>query len=89
MTTTEDDVDLLPILGTIARAWNRIHPFDLTAPEAISLMGVLTEITDRIDAERMPDADPVNAKPALRLVRELTHHHNERNDQCLIAKMRS
>lgn len=64
-----DDVDLTPILGQIAREWERIHPFDLTAREAVCLLAVITEITDRLDVE----ADVVEVpehRPALRLVRE-------------------
>ncbi|MCV7005663.1 hypothetical protein [Mycobacterium gordonae] len=40
-------LDLRPILGDIARLWPQIHPGDLTAPEALRLLGVLADITDR------------------------------------------
>lgn len=40
---------LLPILGEIARCWELIHPGDLTAPEALRLMGVLMDIRERIE----------------------------------------
>lgn len=52
---TGDDVDLRPLLGEIARIWRRIHPYDLTAAEALSLLSLLTAITNRIDGD---DADP-------------------------------
>ncbi|GJO43083.1 hypothetical protein DAVIS_04533 [Mycobacterium marinum] len=42
-----DEVDLRPLLGEIARLWPQIHPGDLTAPQALRLLGVLTEITER------------------------------------------
>jgi hypothetical protein len=72
------DVDLRPVLGSIARAWRRIHPLDLTAPETLQLLGVLTEITDRLDYEqdratvgqKPMVADPTQHRPALRLVRD-------------------
>ena len=66
--------DLRPILGAIARHWRRLHPADLTAPEALRLLGLLTEITDRLDAptslftvDREKTDRPT---PALRLVRD-------------------
>jgi hypothetical protein len=40
-------LDLRPILGEIARLWPTIHPGDLTAPEALRLLGVLYDVTDR------------------------------------------
>lgn len=43
--------DLKPVLGEIARTWRRISPQDLTAPEALRLLGLLAEIADRIDVE--------------------------------------
>ena len=42
-------LDTRPILGEIARQWQRIHPHDLTMPEALTLLGVLYEITERLD----------------------------------------
>ncbi|WP_204080757.1 hypothetical protein [Mycobacterium riyadhense] len=45
-------LDLRPILGEIARRWQHLHPGDLTAPEALRLLGVLTEIGDRLAGER-------------------------------------
>jgi hypothetical protein len=41
-------LDLRPILGEIARQWQQIHPGDLTAPEALNLLGVLSDITERV-----------------------------------------
>lgn len=52
---TERAEGLRPILGEIARRWQRIHPKDLIASEALQLLGLLTEITDRIDAGQIPD----------------------------------
>jgi hypothetical protein len=63
------DVDLSPILGEIARFWQQVHPGDLTAREALRLLAVITQITDRLDVE----ADVVDIpqrRPALRLVRD-------------------
>jgi hypothetical protein len=42
-------LDLRPVLGEIARQWQRIHPHDLAAPEALALLSVLTKITQRLD----------------------------------------
>ena len=55
MTTDNDGnvshaLELRPVLGDIARQWQRIHPYDLTVPEALSLLSFLTGITDRLDA---------------------------------------
>jgi hypothetical protein len=52
--TTDDTnvshaLDTRPILGEIARQWQRIHPHDLTMPEALTLLGVLYDITERLD----------------------------------------
>ena len=48
--TTDDNVssalDTRPILGEIARQWQRIHPRDLTMPEALTLLAALYDITD-------------------------------------------
>ncbi len=72
--TAADDIDLRPILGVIARAWRRIHPSDLTAPEALRLLGLLTEITDRLDAPTSLFRDSTKkndrAAPGLRIVRD-------------------
>jgi hypothetical protein len=38
MSAPDDDIDLRPILGVIARAWQRIHPLDLTHDEVMSLL---------------------------------------------------
>lgn len=38
--------DLRPILGEIARLWPQIHPGDLTAPQALKLLGAPTEIVE-------------------------------------------
>jgi hypothetical protein len=71
MSAPDDDVDLSPILGEIAREWERIHPRDLTASEALSLLGVITRITDRLDAEAdVEEIYPPEHRPALRLVRD-------------------
>jgi hypothetical protein len=43
-------LDLRPVLGEIARQWQRIHPSDLTVSEALQLVDVLYAITDRLDA---------------------------------------
>jgi hypothetical protein len=71
MTDTADDVDLSPILGEIARFWQQVHPYDLTAREALLLLAVITEITDRLDAEAdVEEIYPPEHRPALRLVRD-------------------
>jgi len=44
--TEKHDVDLRPILVAIARAWNTIHPGDLTPIQALGLLGVLTDIAE-------------------------------------------
>jgi hypothetical protein len=44
-------LDLRPILGEIAKRWQRIHPYDLTVSEILSLLSVLTSITDRLDPD--------------------------------------
>ncbi len=50
---SEYDPLMLPLLGEIARHWQRIHPGDLTAPEALRLfLGVLTDISERIEGGR-------------------------------------
>lgn len=42
-----DEADILaPVLGEIARLWQQITPGDLTAPEALRLLGVLTDIAE-------------------------------------------
>lgn len=51
MSTANVSLDLTPILGEIARRWNRIAPSDLTATEALQLLHVLVEITHRLDDE--------------------------------------
>lgn len=51
MSTANISVDLTPILGEIARRWNRIGPSDLTAAEALRLLGVLVEVADRLNDE--------------------------------------
>ena len=48
----ESEPDLTPLLGDIARRWQRIHPADLNVIEALSLLQALTTITDRLDAEQ-------------------------------------
>jgi hypothetical protein len=66
------DVDLRPILGVIGRAFQRIHPLDLTADEALRLMTVLGEISDRLDHEDavLDETGEQHPRPALRLVRD-------------------
>ena len=79
----DDDIDLRPILGVIARAWRRIHPLDLTQDEAFSLLTTLMQITNRLNEEQgfdemgpLPSSSQHRAasagqhRPALRLVRE-------------------
>ncbi|GAB7144419.1 hypothetical protein [Mycobacterium riyadhense] len=39
-------LDLRPILGEIARRWQHLQPGDLTAPQALRLLGVLTDIAE-------------------------------------------
>lgn len=48
-TSVSRTLDLTPILGEIARRWRRIHPANLTAQEALDLLAVLIDITDRLD----------------------------------------
>jgi hypothetical protein len=67
MTThpTDDDIDLRPMLGVIARSWARIHPLDLTADEVFSLLTLLMQIENRLD-----DDSDQGDRPTLRLVRD-------------------
>jgi hypothetical protein len=48
-TNVSHALDLRPILGEIARQWQQLNPGDLTAPEALRILGVLYDITDRLD----------------------------------------
>jgi hypothetical protein len=61
------DIDLTPVLTGIAalakRIYTTVHPSELTADEAMSLLTILMQITARLDAEQHP-------RPALRLVRD-------------------
>jgi hypothetical protein len=50
-TNASHALDLRPILGEIARQWQQIHPGDLTAPEALNLLGVLSDIAERLDTD--------------------------------------
>lgn len=49
------DIDMRPVLGEIAKQWQRIaehvHPSELTVSEALTLLNALQRITDRLDAE--------------------------------------
>lgn len=51
-TNVSHALDLRPVLGDIARQWQHINPGEPTAPEALRLLGVLNDITDRLDAEQ-------------------------------------
>lgn len=81
--TGADDIDLRPILGVIARAWQSIHPLDLTADEVMSLMTILMEITNRLDPPEPLLGDlsrhagaqlvaAIESRPVLRLVKTET-----------------
>ncbi|WP_167107256.1 hypothetical protein [Mycobacterium sp. DL592] len=50
-----DDVDLTPILGEIVRQWRQINLYDLSAPEALRLLGALMDITERIEPKESYD----------------------------------
>jgi hypothetical protein len=73
MTTNppDADIDLKPILGVIARAWQRIHPLDLTADEAFSLLTLLLDIENRIENGGLtgPATQLQDSGPKLRVVR--------------------
>lgn len=47
-TVRRHGVDLAPVLGEIARLWPQIHPGDLTPSEALRLLSVLSDVTDRL-----------------------------------------
>lgn len=68
-TNASNALDLRPILGVIARSWQRIHPLDLTADEAFSLMNVLLDIENRIESEK-DAAEPDTGRPTLRLIHD-------------------
>lgn len=68
--TNTDDLDLRPILGVIARSWQRIQPADLTADEAFSLLTILMGIENRLD-DAQDDQHLLNiveGRPKLRLI---------------------
>ncbi|MCV7381457.1 hypothetical protein BST11_16950 [Mycobacterium alsense] len=53
-TTVSYALDTRPLLGEVARLWQRIAPFDLTVPEIFALMHVLQGIADRLDNPNPP-----------------------------------
>jgi hypothetical protein len=63
MTHSDAELDLGPVLGEIARKWQRIHehvhPSELTADEALNLLDALAVITDRLDLMSAPERNPV------------------------------
>ncbi len=78
MTTTIDEESraMTSVLREVARQLRhlheQVHPSELTASEAISLLGILNDITDRLDAEKTTPQPPPPAseRPILRLVEE-------------------
>ena len=48
MTDISHALDTRPLLGEIARMWRQIAPHDLTTPEILSVLAVLTAVTDRL-----------------------------------------
>ncbi|MEM6109509.1 hypothetical protein AAHS21_25240 [Mycobacterium sp. 050272] len=61
-----EGIDLRPILGAIARSWQRIHPSDLTADEALKLLTIFMGIENRLDNAES-DIAPAD-RPKLRLI---------------------
>jgi len=66
---------MTPILGQVAtqlrHLHEQVHPSELTTSEALALLGILNDITDRLAAEETtPQPPQAGQRPVLRLVDE-------------------